>query len=162
MTRTLTTSGSAADFTRPAEELKHLHSRNATPSLTYPAFLYFRPGRSGACEARLWGKRTTRKTDRVELTYMVLATHRESAAQKELFIVSDVAPSVPEILIGDPRRLERILSNLVGNAIRFTERGQMALFVQSQSDADDQNELHFSVVGRHNSIRIAQAAFAQE
>jgi len=54
MTRTLTTSGSAADFTRPAEELKHLHSRNATPSLTYPAFLYFRPGRSGACEARLF------------------------------------------------------------------------------------------------------------
>jgi signal transduction histidine kinase len=81
----------------------------------------------------------------VECVATVLETVRESATQKGLSMVSDFARSVPETLIGDPQRMEQILSNLVGNAVKFTERGQVALGVETKSEGDEEIELHFSV-----------------
>ncbi len=67
------------------------------------------------------------------------------AHQKGLEPVSDVAPDVPAGIMGDPVRLRQILANLVGNAIKFTETGQVIVTVQCDSHAEAACGLHFTV-----------------
>ncbi|MBQ5941808.1 PAS domain-containing protein [Massilia sp. AB1] len=64
-----------------------------------------------------------------------------------------VAPDVPATLLGDPMRLEQVLLNLVGNAVKFTERGEIVLSIRVVKRAADQVELGFSV--RDTGIGIA-------
>jgi signal transduction histidine kinase/CheY-like chemotaxis protein len=54
---------------------------------------------------------------------------RERAQQKSVCFVVNVEPDVPAYLVGDPTRLRQILINLVGNAIKFTEQGQISVHV---------------------------------
>ncbi len=62
-----------------------------------------------------------------------LATVTSQKAQdKGVEYVFDVAPSVPRALRGDPLRLGQILVNLVNNAVKFTDRGEVCVVVQSQ------------------------------
>jgi len=67
------------------------------------------------------------------------------AMQKSLQLELSVAPDVPERVVGDPGRLNQILINLVGNAVKFTERGQIVVSVAVQSQADQEVCLQFSV-----------------
>ncbi|MBZ5562314.1 MAG: PAS domain S-box protein [Acidobacteriia bacterium] len=67
------------------------------------------------------------------------------AHQKGLEMTYTVAPEVPRGLLGDPTRLRQILVNLIGNAVKFTERGEIAVSVEMQSILDNQAVLHFSV-----------------
>ncbi|MBQ5947580.1 PAS domain-containing protein [Massilia sp. ST3] len=64
-----------------------------------------------------------------------------------------VAPDVPPTLLGDPMRLEQVLLNLVGNAVKFTERGEIVLAVRVVRREHAQVELGFSV--RDTGIGIA-------
>jgi signal transduction histidine kinase len=82
-----------------------------------------------------------------------LETHREQAARKDLTLIADVARAVPQILVGDPARMEQILLNLIGNAIKFTEQGQVAVRVQIKSEAAEEVELHFAVSDTGIGIR---------
>jgi two-component system, sensor histidine kinase and response regulator len=68
-----------------------------------------------------------------------------SAHQKGLEIVVRVSPAAPERLIGDPQRLRQILINLVGNGIKFTERGEVAVTVDQTAVAGKRPCLHFVV-----------------
>jgi CheY-like chemotaxis protein len=67
------------------------------------------------------------------------------AHQKGLELIYDVQPDVPEAILGDPGRLRQILVNLVGNAIKFTEHGEIMVHVELDSSSTTAACLHFSV-----------------
>jgi two-component system sensor histidine kinase/response regulator len=67
------------------------------------------------------------------------------AHQKGIELIYDVLPEVPEALLGDPGRVRQILINLVGNAIKFTERGEIVVTVDEQPEAPNMTRLHFAV-----------------
>ena len=78
----------------------------------------------------------------------------ERAAAKRIELLYRVDPDVPEHIMGDGGRLRQILVNLVGNAVKFTEKGEVAIDVRMQAQDDDGIELLMSV--RDSGIGIAE------
>jgi signal transduction histidine kinase/CheY-like chemotaxis protein len=67
------------------------------------------------------------------------------ASEKGLELLCHICPGVPERIIADPIRLAQIVTNLVGNAIKFTSEGEVELCVALEGVEDDRARLHFSV-----------------
>ena len=67
------------------------------------------------------------------------------AHQKGLELAFRVAPDVPERLVGDAPRLRQVIVNLVGNALKFTERGEVLLQVENDGEEDEEITLRFLV-----------------
>ena len=82
-----------------------------------------------------------------------LAPFRPRAQSKGLELNLDVGCKVPEALVGDAGRLRQIVVNLVGNALKFTERGQVALRANVLEDDEDRLTLQFSVEDTGIGIR---------
>jgi PAS domain S-box-containing protein len=88
------------------------------------------------------------------------------AQEKEIELASHFPVDIPDALIGDPDRLRRIVVNLVGNAIKFTDRGEVVLRANLESQAKDDILLHFSVTDTGIGIPVEKQqrifeAFAQ-
>ena len=67
------------------------------------------------------------------------------AHQKHLELALRVPPTVPDGLVGDPGRLRRVVSNLLGNAVKFTQAGEVMLRVSVESQTETEAMLHFAV-----------------
>ena len=89
--------------------------------------------------------------DRIEFklrdhVYDTLKPLAVRAQQKGLELACDIRPEVPETVVGDPGRLRQIIINLVGNAIKFTEAGEVIVRVQLDSMHQEEACLRFVVV----------------
>jgi len=69
------------------------------------------------------------------------------AAQRGIELTARVAPDVPLAIYGDSNRVQQALVNLIGNAVKFTEEGEVAVRVDAQAVEAEENtfEIHFSV-----------------
>ncbi|PKO38786.1 MAG: signaling protein [Betaproteobacteria bacterium HGW-Betaproteobacteria-6] len=81
----------------------------------------------------------------------VIGMFQTPVASKGLELTATIAPAVPKILNGDPARIRQILINLIGNAVKFTERGSVTLTVEPLEDG---RILRFGV--RDTGIGIAE------
>src|SRR5260370_6285093 len=75
------------------------------------------------------------------------------ADEKGLELLCEVASEVPEFVRGDSNRLRQIVMNLVGNAIKFTDEGEVGVKVQVQSEDGADRLLHFTVSDTGMGIR---------
>jgi two-component system, sensor histidine kinase and response regulator len=80
--------------------------------------------------------------DVIEDTAEMLAQRAQSKGVELLYTIGD---DVPTMLRGDPRRLRQVLSNLVANAVKFTERGEVVVRVTRKSEGEKQVEVRVAV-----------------
>ncbi|HLW69941.1 MAG TPA: response regulator [Candidatus Binataceae bacterium] len=79
------------------------------------------------------------------LVEKILATFATRAHGKGLELAARIAPGTPEGLIGDPMRLRQVLINLIGNAVKFTEVGEVVLEIGPDPAAGGAGDLLFCV-----------------
>ena len=68
-----------------------------------------------------------------------------SAGKKGVELVFDIRSDVPKVILGDPLRLRQVIVNLLGNAIKFTDHGEVVLQVETAPLADGASELLFAI-----------------
>jgi two-component system sensor histidine kinase/response regulator len=89
----------------------------------------------------------------VEATAELLA---DKARQKGLSLMTYVSPKIPKVTRGDPGHIRQVLLNLASNAVKFTERGEVVLYVEPEEETDNQHvRVKFSV--RDTGIGIPKA-----
>src|SRR5262249_53494537 len=74
------------------------------------------------------------------------------AAEKRIELSCAVPPNVPEHLVGDPHRLRQVLTNLLGNAVKFTERGRVTL--EARCLAETATHARLQLIVRDTGIGI--------
>ena len=91
-----------------------------------------------------------------QLLEQVVEMRRPAARARDLALTLSIDASVPSWLLGDAARLAQIVDNLLGNAIKFTEQGGIAVGLSSQPQAEGVHELHLSVEDSGVGIAPAQ------
>jgi signal transduction histidine kinase len=118
--------------------------------------------------AKLDASRTTLSREKFLLSRVVdeqMALYRDRAREKGILLCQDIASTVQAELWGDPGRLGRLLSVVLGNAVKFTERGEVRLFIEpapwpigAKPDAVSEiSRIRFSVIDTGIGIDTADA-----
>jgi two-component system, sensor histidine kinase and response regulator len=79
------------------------------------------------------------------------------AHQKGIELAGDIPIGLPDVLVGDQTRIQQVLINLVGNAIKFTERGEVVVRVSSEPEAEENDVLALHVAVTDTGIGISPA-----
>jgi two-component system sensor histidine kinase/response regulator len=80
-----------------------------------------------------------------ELAERVVDTLAIRTRDTRVELVARFAPDLPVTLLGDPLRLNQVLTNLVGNALKFTEQGEVVVSIERDTQSRDAGALRFSV-----------------
>ncbi len=80
-----------------------------------------------------------------EIIDKVINIIRVHARSKDIELLVDITPKIPDIIIGDPLRLRQILTNLLGNAVKFTDKGKVILKIEMKDLVEEQLRLRFCV-----------------
>lgn len=75
----------------------------------------------------------------------IIVAHHSQAQKKSLKLESEVEPDVPVVIMADPLRLRQVMTHLVGNAIKFTDRGEIRVRVKAEQNGGEEDLLHFCV-----------------
>lgn len=96
-----------------------------------------------------------------QLSTNVVGGHRLAANGKGIELRCDLDEGLPEMVLGDPTRLQQILGNLLSNAIKFTDRGHVDLRIEPLNAEADGNQIRFSVTDTGIGIpeEVSQAIF---
>ncbi len=84
----------------------------------------------------------------------VLVALKKSADDRNNKLILEFDESIPSKLLGDPLKISQILINLIGNSVKFTENGMVALRVQKIGETDAHVNLHFEV--EDNGVGISK------
>ncbi|MCB9233609.1 MAG: response regulator [Bacteroidia bacterium] len=108
----------------------------------------------------------SRDFDLRELVSSLVDVFQPRLREKNLTLKTQIDPGVPQIVVGDPVRLNQVLLNLVGNAIKFTEKGSVRIEINEIAQSEGKSKLEFHVTD--SGIGIAEdkqdeifASFAQ-
>ena len=80
-----------------------------------------------------------------ECVNAAVGTLAVTAEQKNIELMSQISPEVPDPVIGDPDRLRQVLLNLLNNAVKFTSAGSVEIRVDVYDRRKNESTLHFSV-----------------
>ena len=80
-----------------------------------------------------------------DLVFETLGPLAIQAQRNKLDLVCNIPPRLETDIVGDPGRLRQILTNLVGNAVKFTEKGEIVVSVEEEAKAGNSLLLHFQI-----------------
>jgi signal transduction histidine kinase len=81
-----------------------------------------------------------------EMITNVINTIQFRATEKQLNLLVEVSPEIPESIFGDPTRITQVLINLLGNAVKFTEKGSVILKARLIADSDQDKKIQFEII----------------
>lgn len=82
----------------------------------------------------------------LETVYETIEMFSEQAKNKGLMLEHFVDLDIPNALIGDDNRVKQVLINLISNAVKFTSKGSISIYVKRQEKTGDQILVHFSII----------------
>lgn len=83
--------------------------------------------------------------DFVELMEQTIKPHNIKAQEKGLRLKYQLDPRIPQVINGDPNRLKQVINNLLGNAIKFTDAGEINILTNLKSSTEEYVELEFQI-----------------
>ncbi len=74
-----------------------------------------------------------------------VASFIPKTTEKNIELKTDICPHLPEMIVGDPVRLTQIINNLLGNAVKFTEKGSVTLHINTHETNNTHTVLEFKI-----------------